>query len=187
MGEGVVVPAEPGDLAQEHPKVGAEKLHEGQVHQAGCRIAGLRQERDKAGRDEGPGGIVDVLAEATQALHTQETARPEAQLLRIDIEGVLGCAPVRRDFVSPAGRHALKRLQQVDVQHHAFLAEFVPQPPPTTSESGAGPEVAPQVGGMSTGWALVEPAMTSKTRPRTIAHAQVARYRQTCRRIWFSS
>ena len=45
MGEGVFVPSEPGGLAQVHRKVWAEKLHEGQVHQAGRRLPGLRQER----------------------------------------------------------------------------------------------------------------------------------------------
>jgi hypothetical protein len=147
MGEGVLIPAEPGDLAQVHREVGAEKLHERQVHQAGRRIAGLRQERDQAGRDEGTGGIVDVLAKAAQALHAQEPTRQEAELLRIDVEGVLGRAPVRRDLVLPAARHALERLQQVDVQHHAFLAEFVPQPAPVAGKPGSGPEVAPPGGG----------------------------------------
>ena len=37
MGEGVVVRPEPGDLAQEHADVFAEKLHERQVHEAGGR------------------------------------------------------------------------------------------------------------------------------------------------------
>ena len=46
MGEVVVVYTEPGDLAQEHPEVFAEKLHEGQVHEAGGGTPRLRQERD---------------------------------------------------------------------------------------------------------------------------------------------
>jgi hypothetical protein len=41
MGKGVVIPPEPGDLAQEHPKVFAEKLHERQVHEATGGIPGL--------------------------------------------------------------------------------------------------------------------------------------------------
>ena len=129
MGEGVVVRPEPVDLAQEHPEVFAEKLHERQVHEAGGGPPGLRQERDQVGRDEGPGGMIDVLPEAAHALDAQEPARPEAELLRIDVEGVLGQPPVRRDFIAPAARHALERLQQVDVQHDAFLPEFVSQPP----------------------------------------------------------
>jgi hypothetical protein len=42
MGEGVVVCTEPVDFAEEHPKVRAQKLRKGQVHQARRRIAGLR-------------------------------------------------------------------------------------------------------------------------------------------------
>ena len=91
--------------------------------------------------------MIDVLPEAAQALDAQEPARPEAELLRIDVEGVLGQPPVRRDFVPPAARHALERLQQVDVQHDAFLPELVPQPTPAAGEPGSGPEVAPPGGG----------------------------------------
>ena len=70
MGEGVVVHPEARDLAQEHADMFVEKLHEGQVHQARRRPPGLRQERDKAGREEGPGGMIDILAKAAQALDT---------------------------------------------------------------------------------------------------------------------
>jgi hypothetical protein len=73
--------------------------------------------------------MIDVLSEAAEALDTQETARPEAQLLRIHVERILGRASVRRDFVPPATCHTLERLQQVYIQHHAFFPEFVSQPP----------------------------------------------------------
>src|SRR5262249_62220221 len=110
-------------------------------------LPGRRQERGRAGREGGPGGIIDVWSEGGEALPAQETAGPEAQLLRTDVGGIPRQAPVRRDFVPPAGRHALEGLQQVDVQHHAFLPEIVSQPTPATSEPGAGPEVAPPAGG----------------------------------------
>jgi hypothetical protein len=87
--------------------------------------------------------MIDVLPEATEALHAQEPTRPEAELLRIDVEGVLGRAPVGRDLVSPASGHALERLQQVDVQHHAFFPEFISQPAPVAGEPGARPDVTP--------------------------------------------
>src|SRR5215831_13425823 len=77
MGEGVVVRSKPGDLAQEHPEVLAEKLHEGQVHQASRPLIGLRQKRGQVGRNEGPGGIIDVLSKAAEALDSQETAREQ--------------------------------------------------------------------------------------------------------------
>src|SRR5262245_45917441 len=147
MGESIVVPTEGIELPQDHPEVLAEKLHERQVHEARAGPPGLRQERDQVGRDECPGGIIDVLPKAAHALDAQEPARPQAQLLRIDVEGVLGQPPVPPEFVSPTADNALGRLQEVDVHHHAFLPEFVPQPPPAAGEPGAGPEVAPPGGG----------------------------------------
>ena len=91
--------------------------------------------------------MVDVLAEAAQALDAQEPARPEAQLLRIHVEGVLGRTQVGRDVVPPAAGHTLERLQQVNVQHHAVLPECVPQPSPAAGQTGAGPDVASPGGG----------------------------------------
>src|SRR5262249_46095964 len=134
-------------LSHDYPKVLAKKLHEGQVHEARAGPPGLRQERGRIGRDECPRGIIDGLPEAAHTLDAQETARPQAQLLRIDIEGVLGQPPVPPEFVSPTADNSLGRLQEVDVHHHAFLPEFIPQPTPTAGEPGAGPEVASPGGG----------------------------------------
>jgi len=69
------------------------------------------------------------LPKAAHALDAQEPTGPEAQLLRIYVEGVLGQTEVPRDLVLSAACHDLGELQQVDVQDHTSLAECIPQPP----------------------------------------------------------
>src|SRR5262249_59299678 len=72
--------------------------------------------------------------EVGHGVDREKPSRPEAQLLRVDVQRVLGQASVLRDVVDAAGDDTLGELREVDVEHDTLLAEAVAQPEPASRE-----------------------------------------------------
>src|SRR5437773_82217 len=142
MGERVVIAAERVELAHEDPELRAEKLQERQVHEGTGGVTGLGQDGDDVGGYERPGGIVDAVPEVGHAHDSEEAARPQSQLLRVDVQGVLGEAAVLGEILATADSNALGNLEEVDIHHDALLSHLVAQSEPVTGQPGAVPEAA---------------------------------------------
>src|SRR5438034_759508 len=64
-------------------------------------------------------------------------ARPQAGVDGVHLQRVLGVAPDLGFGVPAAARDALRRQEQVGIEHDPFLAELVPKSAPVAGEPGA--------------------------------------------------
>ncbi len=85
---------------------------------------------------EAPGLYDDIFSEATLGGDPGEAARPEPQLLCIDIQDQLARAEVARGLVEAAVHHPLQGVSEVGRELEAVLGEPSPPAPPVTREPG---------------------------------------------------
>src|SRR5262245_38233913 len=142
VGELVGVRVECVDLAGEQPELRMEELREGRVQERRRRMIELGEQRGGVERDDHSGRLVHAASEAAHGIDLQKPTGPEPELLRVDVERVLGIAPQIPARVPPAAQDALRRQQHVRVEHDALLAELVAEAAPAPREPLARPEVA---------------------------------------------
>ncbi len=88
-----------------------------------------------------------VAPESGVALELEKAARPQAQLLRVDIERVIHIAPEIGASAAAAAHNSLGGREQINVQYDTLLCEIVPQPAPVAGEARSKPNIpAPGIG-----------------------------------------
>ena len=136
MGERVGIGrAQRVDLAGDDPEVRAQELQERGVHETGLAVSEVGEERGHVRRQERGGGVVHRVAEAGDGVQVQKAARPEPQLLGVDVAGVLGVGPQKSASLSrPPETTPCGASRRSTSSTTPFFAEIVAQPEPATGQ-----------------------------------------------------
>jgi hypothetical protein len=103
----------------------AEELRQRRIHQRRRPIVDPGDDGGGVYRN-GAGGIVeDIAAETGVGLKFEEAARPQTELLRVDIERVIQIAPETAAGAAAAAHIDLRGQQQIEVEHDALLGELI--------------------------------------------------------------
>src|SRR5205814_2306469 len=135
------------ELAREQSQLRGEELRHGRVHQRRGAIIDPGQQGGCVDRHECADIAEHVAAKAGVGLKLDETARPQAELLGVEVERVIDIAPEIAANAAAAAHIDLRRQQQIDVEDDALFAEVVAQSAPIAGQAGSGQQIPTPGGG----------------------------------------
>jgi len=103
----------------------AEELRYGRVHQRRDPLVDPGYQGGGVYRHQRPGIVERIAAKAGVGLKLEETARPQAQLLRVDIERIIDVASEIGTGAAATAHDILGGPEQINVEYNTPLCEIV--------------------------------------------------------------